>query len=67
MAQHPVDPQEYAKFYKEYVDKLNSAWTALATHGMASVQFTEADQRAGLAFKALKAIHGHNKPAHWTA
>ena len=66
MSQRPVDPQEYAKLYKEYVDKLNSAWTALATHGMASAQFSEADQRAGLAFKALKAIH-RNGPAHWMA
>lgn len=64
MAQHPADPQEYAKLYKEYVDKLNSAWTALATHGMASPQFSEAYQRAGLAFKALKAAHRHG---HWTA
>ena len=66
MAQHPVDPQEYAKLYKEYADKLNSAWTALATHGMDSVQFAEADQRAGLALKALKAAHRHG-PSHWAA
>ena len=50
-----ADPQEFAKYYKEYVDKLNSAWEALATHGMASVQFTQADARAGEAFKTLKA------------
>ena len=59
MTQHPVDPQEYAKFYKEYVDKLNSAWTALATHGMDSAQFTEADARADLAYKTLRAMPGH--------
>jgi hypothetical protein len=53
------DPQEYAKFYKEYLDKLNSAWVALATHGMDSVQFTEADARAGLAYKTLRAMPGH--------
>ncbi len=29
----PGDPQELAKYYKEYADKLNSAWEAMATHG----------------------------------
>jgi len=66
MTQHPADPQEYAKLYKEYADKLSSAWTALATHGVNSVQFQEADQRAGLALKALKAAH-RNGPAHWAS
>lgn len=61
-----VNPQEYAKIYKEYADKLNSAWTALATHGLDSAQFAEADARAGQAFQALKAMH-RNKPAHWSA
>jgi hypothetical protein len=59
-----ADPQEFAKFYKEYVDKLNSAWTALATHGMNLPQFTQADARAGEAFKTLKAMH---KGGHWSA
>ena len=59
-----VDSQEFAKFYKQYVDKLNSAWEALATHGMTSPQFSEADQRAGEALKNLKAMH---KPGHWSA
>ena len=54
-----IDPQEFAKLYKEYVDKLNSAWEALATHGMASVQFTQADERAGLAYKTLQSKRGH--------
>lgn len=59
-----VDPQEFAKYYKQYADKLNSAWEALATHGMASPQFSEADARAGEAFKKLK---GMNKNGHWSA
>ena len=59
-----ADPQEFAKYYKEYVDKLNSAWEALATHGMNSVQFTQADARAGEAFKTLKA---KSKSGHWSA
>jgi hypothetical protein len=46
------------------VDKLNSAWEAMATHGMASVQFTQADARAGEAFKTLKA---KSKSGHWSA
>lgn len=31
-----ADSREFTKFYKQYVDKLNSAWEALATHGMTS-------------------------------
>ena len=53
-----TDPQEFAKFYKEYVDKLTSAWEALATHGMSSAQFAEADKRATEAHKALQALRG---------
>jgi hypothetical protein len=59
-----VDSQEFAKVYKQYVDKLNSAWEALATHGMSSPQFGEADARAG---EALKKLKGMNKPGHWSA
>jgi hypothetical protein len=54
-----ADAQEFAKYYKEYVDKLNSAWEALATHGMNSPQFSQADARAGEAFKKLKTMKGH--------
>lgn len=50
-----LDPQEFAKLYKEYLDKRTSAWEALATHGMNSVQFTEADARAAKAYQALEA------------
>lgn len=57
MASH-VDSQEFAKFYKEYLDKLTSAWEALATHGMNSAQFAEADKRAAEAHKALQALRG---------
>jgi hypothetical protein len=53
-----IDPQEFAKFYKEYVDKLNSAWEALATHGMSSGQFKEADKRAAEAYKTLQSKRG---------
>ena len=59
-----VDPQEFAKYYKQYADKLNSAWEALATHGMTSPQFSEADARAGEALKKLKAM---NTGGHWSA
>lgn len=54
-----ADAQEFAKFYKEYLDKLNSAYVALATHGMDSAQFAEADTRAGQAYQALQALRGH--------
>jgi hypothetical protein len=54
-----IDPQEFAKLYKEYLDKRTSAWEALATHGMQSVQFTQADERAGLAYKTLETARGH--------
>lgn len=53
-----IDAQEFAKFYKEYVDKLNSAWEALATHGMSSAQFKEADKRAGEAYMTLQSKRG---------
>jgi len=59
-----VDPQEFAKFYKEYADKLNSAVTALSTHGMSSPQFSQADARAGEAFNKLKALKMNG---HWSA
>ncbi|HUO03065.1 MAG TPA: hypothetical protein VMU31_09815 [Rhizomicrobium sp.] len=58
-----VDPQEFAKYYQEYVEKLNSASEALATHGMASQQFAQADARAGEAFAKLKAVQ---KNGHWS-
>lgn len=54
-----MDPQEFAKHYKAYVDKPNSAWEALATHGMSSVQFTQADERAAQAYKMLQAARSH--------
>jgi hypothetical protein len=47
-----ADAQEFAKYYKEYLDKLNSAYVALA-------QFVEADRRAGQAYQALQALRGH--------
>lgn len=59
-----IDPQEFAKYYKEYADKLSSAWEALATHGMTSVQFSQADARAGEAFAKLKSMQ---KAGHWSA
>jgi hypothetical protein len=54
-----ADAQEFAKFYKEYLDKLNSAYVALATHGMDSAQFTEADKRAGQAYQTLQSMRQH--------
>ncbi len=53
-----IDPQEFAKFYKAYVDKLNSAWEALATHGMSSAQFKQADKRAADAYQTLQSKRG---------
>ena len=50
-----LNPQEFAKLYKEYLDKRTSAWEALATHGMNSAQFAEADKRAAKAYQALEA------------
>jgi hypothetical protein len=61
-----VDPQTYAHAYKQYVDKMNSAYEALATHGMESPQFVEADKRAGEEWTKLRAMQGH-KGAHWSA
>jgi len=54
-----ADAQEFAKFYKEYLDKLNSAYVALATHGMESAQFVEADKRAGQAYQTLQSMRKH--------
>jgi hypothetical protein len=54
-----VDAQEFAKYYKEYLDKLNSAYVALATHGMDSAQFTEADKRASEAYQTLQSMRRH--------
>ena len=54
-----ADAQEFAKYYKEYVDKLDSAYVALSTHGMESVQFVEADKRAGLAYETLQSMRKH--------
>ena len=59
-----ADQQRFTKAYKEYVDKINSAWEALATHGLDSPQFAEADKRAVEAQKALSATQG-NKGAYW--
>lgn len=58
-----ADSQDFPKLYKQYVDKLNSAWEALATHGMASAQFKEADARAG---EALQKLKGLNQSGHWS-
>lgn len=60
----PGDPQELAKYYKEYADKLNSAWEAMATHGADLAQFRQADARAGEAFKTLKSVQ---KNGHWSS
>ena len=59
MMTQKLDPQEFAKLYKSYVDKRTSAWEALATHGMSSTQFAQADERADQAYKALQAGRGH--------
>ena len=47
----PGDRHEYERLYRHYVEKVNSAGTALATHGIDSPQFAEADKRAGEAWK----------------
>ena len=59
-----TDQQKFTKAYKEYVDKINSAWEALATHGLDSPQFAEVDKRAVEAQKSLSATQ-ENKGAYW--
>ncbi len=52
-----VDPHEFTKAYQAYAEKVKSAAEALATHGVNSRQFAEAeaDARAEQAQEALRA------------
>jgi hypothetical protein len=50
-----ADPHEFTKAYQAYADKVQSAAEALATHGVDSRQFAEADARAEQAQEALRA------------
>ena len=50
-----ADPHEFTKAYRAYADKVQSAAEALATHGVDSRQFAEADARAEQAQEALRA------------
>ena len=49
-----IDPHEFTKAYQNYADKVMSAAEALATHGVDSRQFQEADARAEQAQEALR-------------
>ncbi|MEO8894286.1 MAG: hypothetical protein ABI450_00220 [Rhizomicrobium sp.] len=49
-----VDPHEFTKAYQAYAEKVKSAAEALATHGVNSRQFADADARAEQAQKALR-------------
>lgn len=50
-----LDAHEFTKAYQDYADKVRSAAEALATHGVDSRQFAEADARAEQAQEALRA------------
>lgn len=50
-----VDPHEFTRAYQAYAEKVKSAAEALATHGLNSRQFAEADARAEQAQEALRA------------
>lgn len=50
-----ADPHEFTKAYQAYAEKVKSAAEALATHGVNSRQFAEADARAEQAQEALRA------------
>jgi len=49
-----VDPHEFTKAYQNYAEKVRSAAEALATHGVDSREFQEADARAEQAQEALR-------------
>jgi len=49
-----VDPYAFTKAYQAYAEKVKSAAEALATHGVNSRQFAEADARAEQAQEALR-------------
>jgi hypothetical protein len=62
---NPVDRHEYERFYRYYIEKVNSAGAALATHGIDSPQFAEADKRAGEAWQKVRDASGQTG-AHWS-
>jgi hypothetical protein len=60
----PAERRKVENAYRRYVEKINSAWEAMATHGLDSKQFALADKRADEARKKLRAVSGHKK-GHW--